>query len=329
MRSAGTPRASASALRRGGARRTKWGSTSRPESAHAFVASTQPQASHSQRPGAAVRPDAGPLPRSVIKTILQFCKENSLPESFAAIQRECQVSLNTVESLEGFVADITAGRWDVVLPAVAQLKLPRTKLEDLYELVRPRLPARPDTVSAVCALPRDLLELVAFQTRPRAGLALAWAPVRPAPRRATSAGSQVSRPEPNARSAHRPRGSSRASWPLTGRKATLALSAALCRRAIPQSYHRGCRTWEPQGPSAGSPEGSPRVAAGARAQVVLELVELREVDTARAMLRQTAVFAGMKQEEPDRFLRLEHLCGRAYFDVRRGAGLPVGAVRRL
>ncbi len=62
-------------------------------------------------------------------------------------------------------------------------------------------------------------------------------------------------------------------------------------------------------------------AADARAQVVLELVELREVDTARAMLRQTAVFAGMKQEEPDRFLRLEHLCGRAYFDVRRGAGL--------
>jgi len=66
---------------------------------------------------------------------------------------------------------------------------------------------------------------------------------------------------------------------------------------------------------------NPRVRTGARAQVVLELVELREVDTARAMLRQTAVFAGMKQEEPDRFLRLEHLCGRAYFDVRRGAGL--------
>ena len=77
------------------------------------------------------------VPRSVIKTILQFCKENSLPESFVAIQRECQVSLNTVESLEGFVADITAGRWDVVLPTVAQLKLPRNKLEDLYELVRP------------------------------------------------------------------------------------------------------------------------------------------------------------------------------------------------
>ena len=46
------------------------------------------------------------------------------------------------------------------------------------------------------------------------------------------------------------------------------------------------------------------------------MVELREVDTARAMLRQTAVFAHMKQHEPDRFLKLEHLCGRTYFDIR-------------
>ena len=51
-------------------------------------------------------------------------------------------------------------------------------------------------------------------------------------------------------------------------------------------------------------------------QVVLEMVELREVDTARAMLRQTPVFNRMKQEEPDRFLKLEHLCGRTYFDIR-------------
>lgn len=46
------------------------------------------------------------------------------------------------------------------------------------------------------------------------------------------------------------------------------------------------------------------------------MIELREVDTARAMLRQTAVFTRMKQEEPDRFLKLEHLCGKTYFDIR-------------
>lgn len=120
----------------------------------------------------------------VIKIILQFCKENSLLESFNAIQNECQVSLNTVDSIDTFVSDINNGRWDQVLPQVANLKLPRAKLEDLYE------------------------------------------------------------------------------------------------------------------------------------QVVLELIELRETDTARAMLRQTQVFARMKADDAERYLRLEHLCNRTYFDVR-------------
>ncbi|KAF5840849.1 WD40-repeat-containing domain protein [Dunaliella salina] len=120
----------------------------------------------------------------VIRVILQFCKENGLQESFNAIQNECQISLNTVDSLENFVSDIQQGRWDVVLPQVAQLKLPRTKLEDLYE------------------------------------------------------------------------------------------------------------------------------------QVVLEMIELRESDTARAMLRQTQVFQRMKLEDPERYMRLEHLCSRMYFDAR-------------
>ena len=46
------------------------------------------------------------------------------------------------------------------------------------------------------------------------------------------------------------------------------------------------------------------------------MVEYREVDTARALLRQTPLFNRMKQEEPDRFLKLEHLCGRTYFDIK-------------
>ena len=50
-------------------------------------------------------------------------------------------------------------------------------------------------------------------------------------------------------------------------------------------------------------------------QVILEMIEVREIDTARAMLR-TQVFSRVKQEEPERFLRLEHLSGRTYFDIR-------------
>lgn len=117
------------------------------------------------------------------------------------------MSLNTVDSIENFVSDITSGRWEQVLPVVSRLKLPNTKLESLYEQVRSNR--------------WDIISLIVQQS---------------------------------------------------------VMHYIL--------------------------------------QVVLEMVELREVDIARAMLRQTPVFNRMKQEEPDRFLKLEHLCGRTYFDIR-------------
>ena len=51
-------------------------------------------------------------------------------------------------------------------------------------------------------------------------------------------------------------------------------------------------------------------------QVVVELVELRDVDTAKALLRQSPPLSvSMKKEAPTRYLRLDHLCGKSAFDV--------------
>ena len=63
-------------------------------------------------------------------------------------------------------------------------------------------------------------------------------------------------------------------------------------------------------------------------QLILELIEMRELDTARQLLNNTEAMARLREQHNDRFTKLESLASKPYFDPRDAYAQGNGKERR-
>merc|ERR1719253_2139724 len=71
----------------------------------------------------------------VVRIVLQYLHESGFHATTQVLQEESRVTLDAVPSVDAFLSDVTAGRWEQVLGQLAVLSLPMELLQDLYEHV--------------------------------------------------------------------------------------------------------------------------------------------------------------------------------------------------